>query len=541
MTEDAYSVDVLRADLEIANLADQGTDVDNSAFFSRRAKGRLLYNHPARYWMIYDGKRWRRDENGSAVQLAKNVVREMQRLAIAVKNETQRAKAMKHAMASMSRRKIDAMMYLAQPDLAADVGAFDVDHYALNVANGTLDIRSRKLRPHCADDFITKLAPVSYDPHANCERWLRFVEEIMESDADLADFLQRFVGLCLSGITVERLLAILYGIGANGKTTLLNVIGALLGDYGATVDPALFVAQHDARSASPELVRLAGKRFVSASELPEGGKLSEGLLKRLTGNEFITARALYADTIEFAPTWKIVFATNHRPIVKDDSEGFWDRLHLVPFAARFDNAQRDPNLGATLQAELSGILNWALDGFDRYQLHGLNRPRRIASATSAYRAESDIIGSFIAERCVVSDDAEVRGTLIYAEFTAWAKSNGEMRVPATRSFYPKLRDKGGFSTRKSHGDLIFHGIGLLHGDGPQHPREDDSALLHEENVRERVPKGAEVPGDDITFPSNSFTGELCEIEHLSTPQHPSDVWATPAARARNGIQARIRR
>lgn len=471
-SRDDFSIDSLRAEQtrrdEITDLANQDTDIENAAFFAKRVRGRLIYNHPMKSWMAYDEKRWKIDDNGATMRLAKDVAREMQHMAGAIPDDALRMKALKRAVSVQSRRRLDAMVFLAQSELPANPNSFNVDPYALNLLNGTLDVRTRTLRPHDPADFITKLAPVTFEPEATCGRWCRFIDEIMESDQDLVDFLQRFVGLCLSGRAIERLFAIFYGSGANGKTTFINVILALLGDYGVAVDPALFVAQRDASAASPELVRLAGARFVSASELPEGGRLSTALLKRWSGNDPVTARALYCDVVSFLPTWKLGFATNHLPVVRDDSEGFWDRLHQVPFAARFDGLRRDADLGNKLSEELSGILNWALDGFDRWQANGLNRPDRISSATSDYRADSDIIAAFIAERCVIADQSKVQATLLYATFTAWAKANGERWSPTSRSFRSTLR-KRGFADRKSHGNAVFDGIGLLDEQHLQHP------------------------------------------------------------------------
>ena len=518
--KDPFAIDELRADIEMSDLADRGTDLDNSAFFSRRMLGQLLFDHPSRSWMIYDGKRWAKDQHGAAVQLAKDCVREMQRLAAALKDDNQRLKAMKHALGSQSRRRIEAMMYFAQSDLPADSTAFDRDHYALNLMNGTLDVRTRHLRPHSPQDFITKLAPIPYDPKAECHRWLAFVLEIMNGDLELVDFLQRFIGLCLTGVTVERLLAILHGVGANGKTTLLNIIGALLGDYGATVDPALFVAQHDARAASPELVRLAGIRFVSASELPEGGKLSEGLLKRLTGNDPIAARALYADVIEIRPTWKIAFASNHRPVVRDNSEGFWDRLHLVPFDARFEGADRDPNLSATLATELPGILNWALDGFDRWQQFGMNRPARVSDATNAYRAESDVLAAFIADRCTLITDARIRTTTLYEAFRAWAKAAGE-RPMSDRSLKPLMLEKG-FAIAIARGVRFFSGITLAGENEPPNDPNSDEEKTEDSNGVHGVHVYSDFP---LTFPKHSpreTYGKMAPYVHPAPNGAPED-------------------
>lgn len=474
---DDFDVRSLQAELEIGDLAERGTDLDNSAFFSRRAKGRLLFNFVARSWMVFDGKRWRFDDDGSTIQYAKDAVREMQQLAVKVTGDEQRAKALKRALELQSRKRIEAMLFLSQSDLPIAPQAFNRDLYSFNVLNGTLDLRTRELRTHEASDLITKIAPAEYDPLATCPRWLQFVREIMQNDLDLVDFLQRFVGLCLTGVVIDHLLAIFYGGGSNGKTTLLELLNVLLGDYGTTADPSLFAAARDSKGPSPELVRLHGTRFVAASELPEGGRLSESLMKRLTGGDVIPARDLYSGVIEIVPTWKIAIATNHRPVVRDNSDGFWRRLHLIPFDAIFAGAAKDDRLLEKLIAELPGILNWALDGCDRWQKHGLNEPGEVTSATSAYRAESDVIGAFITDRCVIGSHAIVRAKPLYAAFVEWSRENGE-RPSNARTFIGEMRRRS-FSTRKSHGDTVLSGLGLRDINRAQHPDDELNDAIDE--------------------------------------------------------------
>jgi putative DNA primase/helicase len=236
------------------------------------------------------------------------------------------------------------------------------------------------------------------------------------------------------------------------------VLAVLLGSYGAVVDPAIFIAAHDNKGPSPELVRLHSARLVSASELPEGGRLSESVVKRLTGGDAISARDLYQGIIEFQPTWKIAIATNHRPIVRDTSEGFWRRVHLVPFENVFSGDQRDNRLREKLLAELPGILNWAIIGCDRWQRDGLERPAEVAAATSTYRSESDLVGAFISDRCLEAQHAQAKGAALYAAFSAWAKQGGE-RAATSRAFLGELRTRG-FSSRKSNSDYVFAGIGI---------------------------------------------------------------------------------
>lgn len=383
----------------------------------------------------------------------------MQRLAAECDNDEIRQKAMKNALSTQSRKRLEAMIFLAQSDLPVAPDRFDRDPFALNVLNGTLDVRNATLRPHDHHDFITKLAPVTYDPAARFPRWERFVREIMQDDDDMIDYLQRFFGLCLTGDVTEHLLAILYGGGANGKSTLLHTMRAILGDYAATIDAALLLAQRDSSGPKPELARLAGTRFVSANEMPEGGRLSESIVKVLTGGDVISARRLFSDIIEIAPTWKLAIATNSKPVIRDNSDGMWRRVRLIEFGAKFEGEQCDPNLAAILAAESSGVLNWALAGHRRWLREGLGRPKTIVSATSGYRADNDLLTAFIDDACVMLDRAETRSSQLYDAFTKWAAEGGEKYIATRRKFFNQVRERG-IKERRSNGDLIFLGVGL---------------------------------------------------------------------------------
>jgi putative DNA primase/helicase len=281
------------------DIAERGTDVDYAAFFVRRVRGKLLYNYSARSWMPYDGKRWHLDDAGDALRFAKDVAIEMLRQASSLKDDALRIRATKNALSLQNRKRLDAMLYLAQPDLSISPAAFDRDEYLFNVTNGTLNLRTRELHPHDPKDRISKLSPAIYDPTAKCPRWEAFVSEIMQGNSELVTFLKRFIGLCLTGVVIEHFFAIFHGSGLNGKSTFLDVGSVLLGDYNVAVDPALFTERRHETGPSPELVRLNGVRFVSASELPEGGRLAEARMKRLTGGDPISARDLFQSVIQF--------------------------------------------------------------------------------------------------------------------------------------------------------------------------------------------------------------------------------------------------
>ena len=276
--------------------------------------------------------------------------------------------------------------------------------------------------------------------------------------ADLIAYLQRLVGYTLTGLTGEQMMAIPYGSGANGKSTLLETIAGLLGDYAQQTPSETLVATKN-RGIPNDLARLRGARFVSAVETGEGNRLAESLVKQMTGGDRIAARFLYQEVFEFTPAFKLFLATNHKPVIRGTDAAIWRRIHLIPFDVTIPEAERDPNLKAKLAAEASGILNWALEGCRTWQREGLQPPTEVRAATAEYRGEMDVLAAFLEDQCVEQAGAKVQSSKLYAAYKTWCDENGEYAV-SNKAFSLRLRERGVENMRKSSG-MHWLGLGLL--------------------------------------------------------------------------------
>jgi putative DNA primase/helicase len=353
------------------------------------------------------------------------------------------------------------MMRLAQTELevATTMNAFDTDPWLLTVANGTLDLRAGMLRPHRRDDFITKVSPIADDPGARCPIWDAFLQRVLAGDEEMIQFLQRAAGYSLTGLTTERLLFILCGPGRNGKTTFLEVLLAILGDYAVRTPTQTLLVKRDG-SIPNDIAALRGRRLVTASEGDEGGRLAEGTLKELTGGDTIAARFMRAEWFTFRPVCKLWFATNHTPIIRGTDHGIWDRIRLIPFPVRIPEAEQDTEFGAKLLTEASGILAWAVRGCLAWQRKGLGHPEPVRQATAGYRAEMDVLGHFLADCCIVNEGALVSAEALFAAYTRWAATSGEPRLTKTM-LGRQLKERGFTSGRRGTPQVrTWFGIGL---------------------------------------------------------------------------------
>ena len=349
-------------------------------------------------------------------------------------------------------------MQLAEGELPAVPEQFDTDPWKLNIENGTLDLKTGELKEHEPKDYITKIAPVSYDAKATCPQWLEFLNTIFKSNVALIKFIQKAIGYSLTGLTVEQCLFIFFGSGANGKSTFDNTIRTLLGDYAQKTPMETFLVKRS-DSISNDIARLQGSRFLSATEVEQGRRLAESLIKQLTGQDTVTARFLHAEFFEFVPAFKLFLSTNHKPIIRGTDHAIWRRIRLVPFEVTIPSDQQDIDLPHKLESELPGILNWALEGCKLWQSEGLGMPEKIREAGLGYQVEMDSLASFFADRCVIEPRKLVKSSILYSEYKRWAEQEGE-EIISNRKFTARIIERGFDSTRQSSGQF-FLGIGVL--------------------------------------------------------------------------------
>jgi putative DNA primase/helicase len=359
---------------------------------------------------------------------------------------------------SESRARLEAMLALAasEPGIAVTPDQLDSDPWLFNCDNGTIELRTGKLREHRREDLITKICPFKYDPDAKAPLWDSTLEKFLP-DADLRDYWQRLVGYCLTGVIRDHILVIAYGTGGNGKSTILSTIMSVFGrDYAMKAPAEMLMVRHN--EAHPtERADLFRKRLVVAVETEKGRRLNETLVKELTGGDRIRARRMRENFWEFDPTHKLVVATNYKPAIVGTDEGIWRRLRLVPFTVHVDDARADKTMPEKLLAEGPGILAWCVRGCLAWQEKGLDTPKCVLDATGEYRGEQDVIGSFIAERVIMAEGTRCKASDLYAAYVKWGEVNHEKIVSQTE--FGREMTSRGFEKQRT-GGIWYLGIGL---------------------------------------------------------------------------------
>ena len=435
------------------------TDLGNARRLVAQHGMNLCYCPTWGRWLEWDGKRWANDDTGAIFRFAKDTVAGIYQEAARFNDDERRRLIGKHAVKSESAQRLRAMVSLAESDLQVVTRPTDFDHspWLLNVANGTLDLRTGDLLPHRREVMITKLAPVEYDPDARCPLWDAFLERILAGHAALIRFLQRATGYTLTGNTSEQCLFILYGTGANGKSTFLQTISAVLDDYAMQTPVETLLMKRNATIPN-DVARLRGAHLVTAAEAEEGQRLAESLIKQMTGNDKLPARFLHAEWFEFTPSFKIFLATNHKPVIRGTDHAIWRRIRLVPFTVTIPEAEQDKELGVKLLDELPGILAWAVRGCLAWQREGLEMPPEVRLATEAYRSEMDRVSNFLDDCCVLDARRRARAGALYEAYRGWCDANEERSMSGTR--FGRRLTAGGFDKIKD-GHIYYLGIGLL--------------------------------------------------------------------------------
>jgi putative DNA primase/helicase len=418
------------------------SDDANAERFAVDHRAHLRYRRDAGVWMRWqapsrDGDRyvggwWSEASTAEVLQLARSTAR---RIAEEITTAATGADGacpsgvVAAARGCRSRARIAAMVALAEGDhrLSTTSDEWDADPWMLNVANGTVDLRTGTLLAHRATDLITSRSPVVHDPEAECPTWDRFITEVTRSDTELAGFLQRAVGSSLTGVINDQVLFCLHGAGRNGKSTFLEVILELVGrDLGIRAERSLLLRRGRTNGGGPTggQADLFGRRLVVTSETGSGDRLDESLVKDLTGGDRIRARQPHGRNFEFTPTHHIWMATNHLPRITGTDTGIWRRIRLVPFTAVIPDDRIDCDLGLKLRAELPGILNWAIQGCLDWQTHGLGSASVIDAATAGYRNDQDLLGVFLDECCTLEASATVAAADLYDTYRTWAETSG---------------------------------------------------------------------------------------------------------------------
>jgi putative DNA primase/helicase len=406
----------------------QFTDATNAQRLFREHGRDIRYNAAWKKWLVWNGGYWETDEGALIHTRGLQTVRNIYDDVLLTDDYRERLEIEKYAMLSESMRRREAFVKAASliHELNITSDGLDRNPRLLNVKNGTVDVTTGEFREHRQEDMITKIAGVEYDPRADCPLWKKFIREIMNYKSDVISFVQTAAGWALTGDTSEQTMFILFGSGANGKSTFLNTIMYLLGDYAIATPTETFMRKNGDQNTN-DIARLRGTRFVTTTEAEQGRRLSEPLIKKITGNDQMTARFLYGEFFNFTPTFKIFMATNHKPVIKGTDYGIWRRIKLIPFTTRIPEDKQDKDLELKLREEAGGILNWLLEGTARWRRERLKAPPAILNATDEYRGEMDVIGNFLKERCVQTPGVSVRIRELFKAYQEWCGENNEHR------------------------------------------------------------------------------------------------------------------
>lgn len=433
------------------------TEVGNAERLVASFEHDILYCQQQKKWFIWNEGIWVHDNKGKLATFAKTVLRQMQQEALTLSDRESKRKLIAHALKSESAFGIRNMIDLAQsdPKISVSLDEFDKDPFLLNCINGTLQLQDGTFHPHERKHRLTHMIQVEYDLYAKCPKFTKFIDDIMGHNANLIKYLQTIIGYCLTGDTSEQCYFIFLGTGSNGKTTLLNVLRALMGALCKNID--FTTLSYSGYSARNDLARLIGARLVTSVEVQSRSCVNESVVNRITGCDPITVKFLYSEPFEYIPKYKLIVAGNEKPNIEGLSHATWRRIRLIPFNVRFDDSNGiNKNLYHELIEELPGILTWALEGCLRWQQEGLVTPTEVVTATLEYMAEKDTVGAFLKECCIVDPQGAIKSSDIYDNYVKWCDNNEQSKM-GKKNFSKMLNDKG-FVKEKFSGNKYWKGL-----------------------------------------------------------------------------------
>jgi len=441
-------------------------DKQNGELFARYYRGQFLYVWQLDQWFRWNNIIWEECTGGEIEAAAKQVSTVIANKALeALKSGDESGNSRRlfsHALKAQNNQQIKSMIALARSESGMsekNVDRLNNDTHLLGVKNGVVDLKTGSLICPEPTMLMTKQCNASYFPDAECPQWLKFLNEVFQGKQELIDSIQRLLGYTFTGSVTEEIMVICYGFGANGKSVMSNVIQHVVGNYGKTGSPSLLKSRRDDDSSPrSDIAGLAGYRYISLNEMQSGDRLDEQVVKLLAGREAISARALYKDHMTYKPSGKVWLKTNHKPVVKEDDDGIWRRLVVIPFDRKFAEGERDPNLEEKLIQEADGILDWIIQGAVNWYQDGLSICPTIKQESAEYRTESDLLGHFLEERVKFDNAARSIQTDVYFFYQNWCRTNGTNPLSKIR-LTQKLKERG-VRQLASNGKRYYLGIEL---------------------------------------------------------------------------------
>jgi putative DNA primase/helicase len=448
-------------------------DIGNADRLCELYGDRLRWCNDLATWLGWDGTRWAVDTGEVALSYAKATARSVLQEAYAEADDQQREALTKFAVTAATRQRVDAMLYLARPDLLVASTDLDTDPDLLNCRNGTIDLRTGKLRPHNAADLITRRVEAEYHPDADLAdtpgavEWRRFLSETTAGSDGLDHFLRRAAGYSLTGDPMEEVLFFCYGLPRTGKSTFLDTVRHHLADYADQADFSAFTKRKEDTELRPELDKLRGRRFVASCETTQGRELAEGLVKNITGGEPVSTRTVHARSkTGWRPEFTLFLSANDHPHVRYDDPAIWRRIKVIPFVNQKGDAN-DKSVPADQQADLhlkgrlrdtagDAVLAWLVRGCLEWREQGLGTCKAVEAAGAAYREAMDPLGDqqirdWLAECCVTDPTAFTPTEDLFANYVTWCGDKDETDRLGVEDFGKQLTKRFGEGKRKRVG------------------------------------------------------------------------------------------
>ncbi len=448
------------------------SDLGNAKRYVDRFSDRLRWIESSKRWAVYTEGRWVIDHSLLAHNMAQNMLhnlfdQEGHNYTTTPEGPNGDKPSMREQFEKwckgqeMSARiKACLVEASARSEMRATITDFDSDPWLLNVRNGVIDLRTGELKDHDHRLLLMQQCPVVYDPDAEAPLFNAYLDRCMPN-VDMRSYLKRIVGYSITGLTTEQAMFLHYGDGANGKSVYLEVMGAVMGDYGQVV-PRETLLINSSTQHPAAVARMVGKRFMQTSETARGKRLDEEMVKGLTGGELATAREMYGSWFDFKPTGKIQYVTNHKPRLSD-AESIWRRLHLIGWPVKIEDAEKDRFLSQKIiDRELSGVLAWAVQGCAEWQERGLDRPITSREDLREYRLDQDEFGDFLDTKLVREPTARVATGQLYAVYDAWAMQSG-IRNRMTKIDFARTLHERGFERWRTTHERGFIGLAIYDG------------------------------------------------------------------------------
>ena len=421
----------------------------------------LRFCYTEKKWLYYFEGKWCTDNIGYIRQLADSATMLQEQERVLYAHDEDMLKAFdRHLKKSRSFAGKTNMIREAEHYAPILPQNLDRNKAVIGAKNGIIDLKTGALLPHDREAYLTKQCPFAYNPDApEPALWLQFLSDIFGGDPYMLDYIQKCVGYSLTGSTSEQCAFFLFGTGRNGKSTFLEIVRGILGDYATNIQPqTIMVNPKSGNAPSSDIARLKGARLVTSVEPNEGMRLDEGLLKQLTGDDVVTARKMFSEEFEFKPEFKLWMATNHKPLIRGTDTGIWRRIHLIPFEVQIPLEKVDRHLKYKLVKEAEGILNWAVQGCIRWQNEGLSMPQKVLDAVREYQHEMDVISSFLDACCTVGEGT-VKASQLFAVYAKWASDHNEYCMSSTK-FGTEISKRDGISKKKTMNGWFYTGLTL---------------------------------------------------------------------------------